>query len=303
MKFELTILGNNAASPTAGRNPSAQVLNNNESLYLIDCGEGTQMQFRKYQVKYNRIDHIFISHLHGDHYLGLVPLLFTYHLLGRSKAIHVFANRSLEEIIHLQLKASDTTLRYPLIFQALPEKESVILIDNEEICVSAFPLRHRVPTHGFVFEQKISEKNIRIEKIAEYRIPVSALPSIKKGEDYTDALGNKILNDELTIEKAPAKKFTYCSDTGYNPEMISILKGSDLLYHEATFMHDLVKMADEKEHATGVQAALIAKEAEVLALLLGHFSSRYQDLQPLLDEAREVFPKTELSEEGKVYKI
>lgn len=303
MKFELTILGNNAASPTAGRNPSAQVLNNNENLYLIDCGEGTQMQFRNYQIKYNRIDHIFISHLHGDHYLGLMPLLFTYHLLGRSKAMHVYANKQLEEIIHLQMKASDTTLRYPLIFKALPEYETAKLLETDELCVTAFPLKHRVPTHGFVFEQKISEKNIHTEKIQEYRIPLSALPSIKKGADYTDTSGKIIPNEELTLEKARAKKFAYCSDTGYNPQMADILRGSDLLYHEATFMHDLVKMADDKEHATGVQAALIAKESGVSALLLGHFSSRYQDLQPLLEEARKIFASTELSQEGETYKM
>ena len=303
MKFELTILGNNAASPAAGRNPSAQVLNNNESLYLIECGEGTQMQFRKYQVKFNRIDHIFISHLHGDHYLGLMPLLFTYHLLGRSKAMHVYANKQLEEIINLQLRASDTTLRYPMIFHGLPENDIQIVLDKEDVKVTAFPLKHRVPTHGFTFEQQIPEKNMRPDKISEYHIPLTAIPMIKKGGDYVDESGRIISNAELTIDKALPKKFAYCSDTGYNPEMIPVLKGADLLYHEATFMHDLVKMADEKEHATGVQAALIAREAAVSNLLLGHFSSRYQDLQPMLNEAREIFLQSEISEEGRTYKI
>lgn len=303
MKFELTVLGSSSATPTAERNPSAQVLNCDDRLFLIDCGEGTQMQMRKFKIKFQRIDHIFISHLHGDHYLGLAGLLFTYHLLGRTKELHVYANAALHEIIKLQLAASETSLLYPLIFHELPENKSAILYDDDKIGVNCFPLLHRVPTHGFVFRQKFTERNIIKEKIAELEIPLEELSAIKKGAGFTDKKGRKHSNDELTFELPPAKMFAYCSDTGFSQKIVPYIKNASLLYHEATFMQDMQASADAKQHSTTINAATIAKKAQANKLLIGHFSARYDELTNVLEETRSVFPDADLAIEGNVYKI
>lgn len=303
MKFELTILGCSSATPTFERNPTAQVLNANEKLFLIDCGEGTQMQFRKYKVKYQRIDHIFISHLHGDHYLGLAPFLFTLHLFGRTKELHLYGNAELHDIIKLQLKVSNTTLLYPLIFHPLTENKSEKLYEDEKLSIISIPLKHRVPTHGFVFRQQNKERSMHPEKIKELNIPFRQIQSIKMGDDFIDDKGNVYPNKELTNPLEPAKIYAYCSDTGYNPKMLPYIKHADLLYHETTFMQDMVKNADEKQHSTTVQAANIALQADVKQLLIGHYSARYDDLQPLLDEVRSIFPNAELAVEGMRYEI
>ncbi|MEI6854418.1 MAG: ribonuclease Z, partial [Bacteroidota bacterium] len=263
MKFELTILGCSSATPTFERNPTSQVLNSNEKLFLIDCGEGTQMQFRKYKVKYQRIDHIFISHLHGDHYLGLAPLLFTLHLFGRTKELHLYANAALEEILHLQFKASDTTLLYPLIFHPLEENKSEILYEDEKLRITSIPLLHRVPTHGFVFRQQNNERSIHPEKIAELNIPYKQIQSIKLGADYTDKDGKIWANKSLTNPLEPTKTYAYCSDTGYFPKIVPFIKEADLLYHETTFMNNMEKNANEKQHSTTLQAADIALKSKV----------------------------------------
>jgi ribonuclease Z len=303
MKFELTILGSSSATPTFERNPTAQILNSNEKLFLIDCGEGTQMQFRKYKIKYQRIDHILISHLHGDHYLGLAPLLFTLHLFGRTKELHLYANAALEEILHLQLKASDTTLIYPLIFHPLEENKSERLFEDEKLSITSIPLLHRVPTHGFVFKQQNKVRNIDAEKIAELNIPFDQINSIKMGADFTDKNGKVYPNKLLTQPLHPAKVYAYCSDTGYFPEIIPFIKDADLLYHETTFMRDMEKNANEKQHSTTLQAANIALKAHAKHLLIGHFSARYDDLQPLLQEVQSLFPHAELAVEGKRFQI
>ena len=303
MKWELTVLGSSSATPTSERNPSAQVLNCDDRLFLIDCGEGTQMQLRKFKVKFQRIDHIFISHLHGDHYLGLAGLMFTYHLLGRTKELHVYANEGLRDIIDLQLKASGTTLLYPLIFHDIPENKAISLFEDNKIGISCFPLLHRVPTHGFIFRQKFTERNIIKEKIEELEIPMRQLAAIKGGADFTDKNGMVHPNSELTFEPPPAKMFAYCSDTGYNPKILTYIKNASLLYHEATFMHDMQSNADEKQHSTTIQAATIAKKAQVNKLLIGHFSARYDELTEVIEETRSVFPEAELAIEGSTYKI
>ncbi len=303
MKFELTILGCSSATPTFERNPTAQVLNSNEKLLLIDCGEGTQMAFRKFKIKYQRIDHIFISHLHGDHYLGLAPLLFTLHLFGRTKELHLYANAALEEILHLQLKASDTTLLYPLIFHPLQENKSEKLFEDEKLSIISIPLLHRVPTHGFVFRQQNNERNIKPEMIRELNIPYHQIQSIKLGADFTDNNGKVWENKFLTHPLEPGKIYAYCSDTGYNPAMVPFIKDADLLYHETTFMQQMEKNANEKQHSTTLQAADIAQKAKVKRLLIGHYSARYDDLQPLLQEVQSIYPKAELAVEGKVIQI
>jgi ribonuclease Z len=298
MKFELTILGCSSATPTFERSPTAQILNSNEKLFLIDCGEGTQMQFRKYKIKYQRINHIFISHLHGDHYLGLVPLLFTLHLFGRTKELHVYSNAALQEIIRLQLKASDTTLLYPLIFHPLEENKSEKLFEDEKLSIISIPLLHRVPTHGFVFRQQNKERRILPEKIRELNIPFGHIQGIKLGDDFTDKNGAVWVNKALTQPLDPAKIYAYCSDTGYFPKIVPFIKGADLLYHETTFMNNMEKNANEKQHSTTVQAANIALKAKVKHLLIGHYSARYDDLKPLLNEVQSIFPKAELAVEG-----
>jgi ribonuclease Z len=303
MKFELTILGCSSATPTFERNPTAQILNSNDRLFLIDCGEGTQMQFRKFKIKYQRIDHIFISHLHGDHYLGLAPLLFTFHLFGRTREMHLYANAALEEIIHLQLKASDTTLLYPLIFHALEENKSEKLFEDEKLSITSIPLLHRVPTHGFVFRQQNNERNINAEKIAELKIPYGQIKAIKLGADFTGNNGTVYPNKLLTKPLDPAKVYAYCSDTGYYPEIIPFIQNANLLYHETTFMQNMETNAFEKQHSTTIQAGNIALKAKVKHLLIGHYSARYDDLEPLLHEVQSVFPQAELAMEGKTIQI
>jgi ribonuclease Z len=303
MKFELTILGCSSATPTFERNPTAQILISNDRLFLIDCGEGTQMQFRKFRIKYQRIDHIFISHLHGDHYLGLAPLLFTFHLFGRTKELHLYANAALEEILHLQLKASDTTLLYPLIFHPLTENKSEKLFEDEKLSIISIPLLHRVPTHGFVFRQQNNERGIYPVKIKELNIPFRQIQSIKLGADFIDKNGKVWANKTLTKPLEPAKIYAYCSDTGYLPKIVPFIKFADLLYHETTFMNNMEKNANEKQHSTTHQAANIALKAKVKHLLIGHYSARYDDLEPLLREVKSVFPRAELAIEGKVIKI
>ncbi|HOV10923.1 MAG TPA: ribonuclease Z [Bacteroidales bacterium] len=303
MNWKLIILGSNAATPTTDRNPSAQVLSCDNRLFLIDCGEGTQMQMRKFKVKFQRIDHIFISHLHGDHYLGLMGLLFTLHLSGRNRPLHVYANAGLRHIIDLQLKASDSTLLYPLVFHELPVQKACTLFEDERLCISCFPLLHRVPTHGFLFRQKLAERNLNKEKIDQLQIPVTQLDAIKKGSDYTDKKGITYLNAALTLEPPPPKIFAYCSDTAYNPSIVRYIEKASLLYHEATFMHDRQTNAGEKQHSTTIQAATIAKQAKAGKLLIGHFSARYDELTKVIEETRSVFPDADLAIEGNVYKI
>ena len=303
MKFSVKILGCSSATPTKHRNPSAQVVTMGDRMFLIDCGEGTQMQLRKYGVKFQRIEHIFISHLHGDHYLGLAGLLFTMHLLGRSTALHVYGNSVLMDISRLQLEVSATALVYPLVFHALEPEQSAILFEDELIKISSFPLVHRVPTHGFRFEEKHELLHLNRERIEKLHIPFGELARIKRGGDYVDIHGKLHENASLTLKREPPKVFAYCSDTAYSREIVPHVAGADLLYHETTFMHDMEATAAEKQHSTTRQAAEIALEANAKKLLIGHFSARYDDLMPLLEETRGVFERTELAMEGESYEV
>jgi ribonuclease Z len=303
MSFKLTILGCSSATPTLHRHSSAQILNVNERLFLIDCGEGAQIQMRKFKIKFQRIDHIFISHLHGDHYLGLIGFIFTLHLLGRTKEMHIYSNYALEEIIDLQLKISYTTLLYPLIFHAIDSTKAEVIYADDHITVSTIPLDHRVPTTGFLFVEKTCDKKIRKEIIANMDIPVEEYKKIKEGADYSDKNGKLYKNAELTIECPEPISYAYCSDTGYTESYITLIKCVDLLYHEATFMKDKEKNAREKFHCTCIDAATIALKSGAKKLMLGHYSARYDDLQPLLEESKQIFENTILSEEGVTYII
>ena len=263
MTFSVTILGSNSAIPTLHRNPSAHLLNANERLFLIDCAEGTQLQLRRYKIHFQRIKHVLISHLHGDHFYGLIGFLTSLHLLGRKEELNIYAHPDLQQIIDLQLSASRTTLIYPLIFHPLVSDRRELIIDAERLKVYTFPLLHSVPTNGFLF----------VEQHAS------------------------------TIRVRHPRSYAYCSDTAYNEEIIQHIRGVDLLYHEATFLHNMVAAAHEKLHSTALEAATIASKAEVRKLLIGHFSARYDDLQPLLEEARSVFPETILATDGEKIEI
>ncbi|MFC2102543.1 ribonuclease Z [Bacteroidota bacterium] len=257
MTFSVTILGSNSAIPTLHRNPSAHLVNLNERLFLIDCAEGTQLQLRKYKIHFQRIRHIMISHLHGDHYFGLIGFLTTMHLLGRKDELHIYAPARLEEIIQIQLDVSFTVLNYPLIFHPLVSGGLELLFEDERVTVHSFPLLHSIPTFGFIFREKIK------------------------------------------VRKIPAKRsYAYCSDTAYDERIIPFVSGVDLLYHETTFMKDKAAAAADKMHSTTIEAATIAKKSKVKKLLIGHFSARYDDLFPLLEEAKTLFPETFLAEDG-----
>ncbi len=302
-KFELIVLGSSSATPAYSRNPSAQLLNINEKFYLIDCGEATQNQLNRFKLKSSRIDYIFISHLHGDHYLGLVGLLSTMHLNGRSKEIYLFGPPELIDIINLQLKVSETQLRYEIIFKATHTEYPEIIFENADVSVETIILNHRIPTTGFIFKEKRRKRKIITEKIDEYDIPLEYIPLLKNGIDYSDKFGNIIPNTELTIDPPEPKTFAYCSDTIYTEHFLEQIEGVDFLYHEATFLHELLDRAEETFHTTAFQAAQIAVKAKAKKLMIGHFSARYKELDALLLEAKEVFDNTVLAIEGEHHLI
>ncbi|MBI9036907.1 MAG: ribonuclease Z [Bacteroidales bacterium] len=303
MTFSVTILGSNSAVPTIARNPSSQLLNINEQLFLIDCAEGTQIQLKKSRIKSQRINNIFISHLHGDHYYGLIGLMTSLHLFGRTKELIIFANSELENIINIQLEASKTKLCYPVVFHSLSYKEPKIIYEDRKIIIKSFALNHSVPTCGFLFTIKNRERGIKKEIITELNIPVSEIINIKNGKDYVDENGKRYKNSYLTKEPIPPCSYAYCSDTGYFEDIIPVIKNVDTLYHEATFMEDRIQNANEKLHSTAIQAANIAKKANAGKLIIGHYSARYKDLQPILSEAKSVFENSFAAEDGKVFDI
>jgi ribonuclease Z len=303
MKFEVTILGSSSATPIYTRHPTAQVLNVRERFFLIDCGEGTQMQMMRYKIKMQRISHIFISHLHGDHYLGLQGLLSTMHLQGRTTELHLYGQQDLMDVIEMQLRLSNTVLRYNLIFHAVRHYVSSLIFEDEDVLVRSIVLNHRIPCTGFLFREKQKPRKLIINKMQQYNIPVMYFNKIKNGEDYEDDFGNIIKNEELTLPSASPRSYAFCSDTLYDENIINDVRGVDLLYHEATFLHEMEERARATYHTTSLQAAELARKAEVKKLLIGHFSARYKDLSLLLTEAKSVFTNTELALEGLRFEI
>ncbi|GAA4086798.1 ribonuclease Z [Mucilaginibacter panaciglaebae] len=301
MRFEVTILGSSSATPIYNRNPTSQVLNINERLYLVDCGEGTQQQMLRFDVRGSRIDHIFISHLHGDHYLGLVGFLSSLHLNGRKKALKLFGPLHLKEIIDLQFKYSETVLQYEIMFYPTDPKTPQIILDNEDVIVETIPLDHRIECTGFLFKEKKRLRKLIKEELERVGIPVEYYTALKKGADYTDNQGRVYKNDMLTTDSAEPKIYAYCSDTKYNERYFDQIKDADLLYHEATFLHNMLDRANETHHTTALQAAEIAVKVKAKKLLMGHFSARYKTLDDLLIEAQNVFPNTGLAIEGKTF--
>lgn len=303
MKFEVTILGSSSSTPIFNRNPSAQLLNINEKYVLVDCGEATQNQLLHFGLKANRIDQIFISHLHGDHYLGLVGLLSSLHLNGRTKPIDIFGPSELMEILNIQFKHSQTELKYPINFQATRSDQPEKIFQNYDFIVESFPLDHRIPCTGFKFSEVQRLRKIKKSKIEELSIPIEMIPLIKKGHHFTDKQGKIHSSEDLTTEADKPKVYAYCSDTFCSWNYLKSIENVDLLYHESTFMHDMISRAEETFHTTALQAGQIANKANVKKLLIGHFSARYKDLQPLLDEAKTVFPETSLAIEGKTFEV
>lgn len=303
MQFELTILGSNGAVPAYNRHPSAQVLNYNGNSFLIDSGEGTQFQMNRYNIKRGKLDHIFISHLHGDHYFGLVGIIASLNLNYREHPLHIYGPQGLEEIITAHLKWGSTQLRYPLYFHILTDDRPQVFFEDNFLSIETIILKHRLPTTGFLFKEKRAHKNIRKEKIEEYDIQVEDILKIKNGEDFVLENGAVIPNAELTYNAKQARSFAYCSDTIYNEAIITQIEGVDLLYHEGTFAKVHTERAAETMHSTAFQAATIAQKANVKQLLIGHFSARYEDLNILLSEAKEKFENTYLATEGSTFQV
>ena len=298
MTFNLKILGSNSATPAYGRHHTSQYLTMGNQNFLIDCGEGSQIQMQKYRCSATRLNHIFISHLHGDHYLGLMGLLFTLHLLGRSRDLHLYGQKGLDEIITIQLKYSDTHLNYKIVFHQIDPNETALVYEDHLIKIHSFPLKHRIPCCGFRFSEKTKPYRINKENLPE-DISVSEIQTLKEGEPVLFEDGSiKYKVEELTLPPRKALTYAYCSDTGYDEELLQHIEGADLLYHEATFLKGKEEWAEKTFHSTTTQAATIAKKAAVGTLLIGHYSARYKDLTPFLTEAMEVFPNSRLAIEG-----
>lgn len=303
-KFDVHILGCGSALPTLKHWPSAQLINLREKLFMIDCGEGAQVQFRRSRQKFSRLSHIFISHLHGDHIFGLIGLLSTLSLAGRIQPMHLYAHAELETLLRPWLNFFCKGIAYEVVIHALPTDEaSHLLYEDRSVEVYSLPLRHRVPSCGFLFREKAPLPHIRRDMIDYLEIPYYAINSIKQGADWTTADGRVVPNRELVFPAERGRSYAYCSDTCYRPQLIPLLRGVDVLYHEATFGQDNLPRAIETLHSTAAQAASLAKAAGVGRLVIGHYSSRYDDEQVLLNEAQQVFMNTTLAQEGMVINI
>ncbi len=296
--FELTILGCSSATPTSTRNPTAQLLNIAERFFLIDCGEGTQIQLRKFKLKFQRINAVFISHLHGDHYLGLLGLLSSMHLLGRTADLDLYCPAELEEIINLQFKHSQTYLKFKIIYHQHKYIHNDLIFEDKKVEVRTIVLNHRIPCCGFLFKEKPLLANISKDVILKYQIPLNQILAIKSGADFISLDGNLIPNSSLVNNKQEPRTYAYCSDTCYEERLIEYIKDVDLLYHEATFLNEMSARAKETFHTTALQAGTIALKAHVKKLMIGHYSARYKNLEPLLEEAQSVFKNTVLAVEG-----
>lgn len=301
--MKLTILGSSSALPTSERFPSAHVLNVHERLFLIDCGEGTQMQLRKYRIRFSKINHIFISHLHGDHIFGLYGLLSTFNLMGRKNPVHLYAPQNYQGILLSHLNDFDISPGFEIDFVPLSGKEPLKILDDKYVTVTSFPLKHRVPAFGFLFREKPHDRNIIKEAIEKYNIPIIKIPAIKKGEDFVMNDGTVIPNDTITIKPPEPLSYAYCSDTSYFERLSSFVKNVNLLYHEATFEADLKDLAESVGHSTTHDAARIASEAGVGTLIIGHFSARYKKTGNLVEEARTIFPETYPAREGDTIEV
>jgi ribonuclease Z len=300
--MKVTILGNNSALPAFGRHPTAQAVSVYGELILIDCGEGTQIQMQRYGLKWRSMHHIFISHLHGDHYFGLPGLLNSMSLLGRTAPLHLYAPIELKPIIEAILEVADTVLCYPFFFHPLPE-ETTILADELTFSVTCFQVEHRIKCHGFLIERKTKGRKIEPAKCNEYEIPAAFYDHLKKGEDYMRRDGLLVKNEWVTEDGPAVKRYAYCADTIFTESFLPVIQGADTIYHECTYLEADAAKAHARFHSTASQAARIAKMANVKQLLLGHFSSKYKELEAFREEAAAIFPNSLVSIEGIAYEV
>ena len=300
--FEITILGSNSAVPTPTRHPTSQLLNINHHYYLIDCGEGAQIQMRKFGIKFQRIEHIFISHLHGDHYFGLIGLLNTMHLLGRESTLTIHANRMLREILNLQLSVSNTKLKYEIHYNYLDDETESVILKDHNVEVTATPVDHRIPCFGFIFRETEKPLNIKKDSLQSFKLGVEEIKLLKQGKDIHRAK-ETIYAADATEAPLSLRKYAFITDTKPKDSYYEAIKDSDILYHESTFMGDAAQRAADTFHTTNLQAAEIALKTNCKKLVLGHFSTRYTQLEPIKAEAQTIFENTELAIEGKTFKI
>lgn len=301
--MKLSILGCYAATPRTLTNPTSQVLEIRNHMFLIDCGEGTQVQLRKNRIKFSRINHIFISHLHGDHFFGLPGLISTFRLLGRDKEMHVYGPKGIKEAITLLLKLGDSWTNYPLIFHELTSKEPVILFEDDKVTVGTIPLNHRVYTNGFLFREKPLERKLNVEVVRNLKIDKAHFRNIKRGEDVLLDDGRTIPNRKLTLDPPKPMSYAYCSDTQFKPGITEQIVGVDMLYHEATFLETEKHLSVKTKHATAKEAATIARMAKVGKLILGHYSTRYKSIDLFKEEAEEIFENVELADDGRIFQF
>ncbi len=296
-------MGSSSALPTSKRFPPAHLLNVNERLFLIDCGEGTQIQLRKFKIRFGKINHIFISHIHGDHIFGLFGLLSSFQLLGRENDLHIYSPGELREIIGFYDKYFVHELKYRVIVHPLGYKRKKLIYKDDWIEVFSFPLKHSAPTCGFFFKEIRQDLNLKKEGIDKYKPDLESIAKLKKGEDFYTADGQCIPNNKMTQPPWKLRSFAYCSDTAYDPSIIKAVDAADILFHEATFSHQDEVIALQTHHSTAVQAAMIAKLSGSRKLLLGHFSSRYKEVDFLAQEARNIFPETYIVNDGDIYYV
>ncbi|MEN2413378.1 ribonuclease Z [Flavobacterium mesophilum] len=301
--MKLTILGCYAATPRTITNPTAQVLEIKNRLFLIDCGEGTQVQLRKNKIKFSKINHIFISHLHGDHLYGLIGTISTFSLLGRTTDLHVYGPKGIKELILLQLKLTESWTTYNLFFHELESKESEVVFEDKKVIVKTIPLKHRVYTNGYLFQEKPDERKLNVEAVQKYDIHVAYYQKIKNGGDITLDNGTIVKNEKLTFDPAPPKSYAFCSDTVYHEAVIPIIENVDVLYHESTFLESEASLAQKTLHSTAKEAARIALRANVKQLVLGHYSTRYDGLERFKQEAEEIFPNVLLADDGVSFEL
>ncbi|OOG68581.1 ribonuclease Z [Flavobacterium sp. A45] len=301
--MKLTILGCYAATPRTLTNPTSQVLEIKNRLFLIDCGEGTQVQLRKNKLKFSKINHVFISHLHGDHFFGLIGLISTFALLGRTTDLHIYGPKGIKEIIDLQLKLSNSWTNYQLFFHELKSKESEIVYEDDKVIVKTIPLKHRVYTNGFLFQEKIGERRLDLNTVQDYEIDTCYYQNIKNGKDITLEDGRIIPNDKLTFDPIPALSYAFCSDTKYNEDIIPLIENVTVLYHESTFLQSEESLAQKTMHSTAKEAARIALKANAKQLILGHYSTRYDSIGLFKEEAETIFEEVLLADDGKSFEF
>ena len=301
--MNLTILGCYAATPRTFTNPTAQVLEIRNRLFLIDCGEGTQVQLRKNKIRFLKINHIFISHLHGDHFYGLVGLVSTFMLLNRTQDLHIYGPKGIKEVITLQLRLSNSWTNYSLFFHELSATESEVVYEDEKVKVKTIPLKHRVYTNGYLFQEKIGDRKLNLDAVQNYEIDRCYYQNIKNGKDITLEDGRVIENHKLTFDPIPTKSYAFCSDTVYDESIIPIIEGVDVLYHESTFLESEALLAKKTMHTTAKEAATIALKANVKQLILGHYSTRYESISLFKEEAETIFEEVLLGDDGKSFEF